>query len=415
MRFDRAGLRGVRLHPAGFLLVDARPTRTGIFRYRRADGTERAEYRPPDEVSHVDSITTLRGASITDLHPADGKVSPANVRDLEVGTVTEARMDGAFVAAELVVKRADAIEAVRTKKRVELSCGYSCDFDATPGMTPAGERYDGVQRNIRYNHVALLPAGTARGGPECALRLDQNDAVLVDGMLLDDPADKDVDRPHDDRADQGDRPMRKITIKGISFEAPEQTAQAVESVLEEQKQRTDALSTELTSTRQKTESLTSELERAKAKVDALSADLQKEKELRADATDPAKVQAAVAARVALERSALKVLGQDFKCDGLSDREIQEKVIAHVHRDARLEGKSADYVAARFDSVIESHQAGDGLDETRRRIDPPKKDGGERSDADSRREREDERTTERTDAAFRKRLAGAYREDLSVTR
>lgn len=413
MRFDRAGLRGVRVHPAGFLLVDARPTRTGIFRYRRADGSERAEYRPPEEVAHADSLTTLRGASVTDLHPSVGRVSPENVASLEVGTVTEARMDGPFVAAELVVKRADAIEAVRTKKRVELSCGYSCDFDPTPGTTPTGERYDGVQRRIRYNHVALLPAGTARGGPECALRLDQNDAVLVDGMLLDDARDEDSDRPTDERADQGDRPMRKITIKGISFEAPEQTAQAVESVLDETKQRMDALTQELTTTKQRADGLTSELERTKAKVDALTADLQKEKELRADATDPQKVQAAVAARVALERSALRILGEEFKCDGLSDREIQEKVITHVHRDARLEGKSADYVAARFDSVIESHRADEGLDETRRRIDPPKK-GGEEA-PDERKDRGDDSGGARTDQAFRKRLAAAYREDLSVTR
>lgn len=401
------------MHPAGFLLVDARPTRTGIFKYRRPDGTVRAEYRPPEEVARADSLTTLRGASVTDLHPVAGRVSPDNVRDLEVGTVTEARMDGSFVVAELIVKRADAIEAVRKKQRVELSCGYQCEFDATPGVLATGERYDGVQRQIRYNHVALLPAGTARGGPECALRLDQNDAVLAEGMLLDDVPNDD-ERPTEERADQGERPMRKITIKGISFEAPDQTAQAIESVLDETKQRLDALGTELKTTKDRADSLTSELDRTKAKVDALTSDLQKEKELRADATDPQKVQAAVAARVALERSALKVLGQDFKCDGLSDREIQEKVIAHVHRDARLEGKSADYVAARFDSVLESHQASDGLDNTRRRIDPPKQ--GEGDGPGARTDQGDPaRTGARTDGDFRKRLASAYREDLSVTR
>jgi uncharacterized protein len=391
MRFDMAGLRGVRMHPAGFLLVDARPTRAGIFKYRRPDGTVRAEYRPPDEVSRTDSLTTLRGASVTDLHPAAGKVSPDNVHQLEVGTVTDVRMDGAFVVAELVVKRADAIEAVRQKKRVELSCGYQCDFEATPGVTPSGERYDGVQRNIRYNHVALLPSGTARGGPECAMRLDANDAVLDDGLV------DATDSPDGTRADAG-VPMSKIVLNGVSYEAPEQTAQAVHVVFGEQKSRLD--------------SLTSDLERQKAKADALQADLDKEKQLRTDALDPQKIAAAVQARVALERSALKVLGDEFKCDGLSDREIQEKVVLHVHKDAKLDGRSPDYVAARFDSVVETFKPDDkgDLDDKRKKVDPPK---GERADAGDKHDDKGEPGAIRTDSDFRKRLATGWREDLSA--
>lgn len=403
----------MRLHPAGFLIVDARPTRSGVFKYRRPDGTIRREYRPPDEVSRLDSLTTLRGASVTDLHPVAGNVTPQTVHELEVGTVTEARMDGAYVVAELVVKRADAIELIRQKKRVELSCGYAQKFDPTPGKTPEGEPYDGVQRNIRYNHVALLPRGTARGGAECSLRLDADDAVLVDGA-----DDNESTERSEDRADEG-APMRKIIIKGISFEAPEQTAQAVESVLTEDKTRLD--------------SLTSELERAKAKVDSLTADLDKEKTLRTDAMDPKKVAAAVAARVSLERSAAKVLEgtlrtdsakdkdieEQLRFDGLTDREIQERVILSVHKDAKLKDRSADYVTARFDSVVESYKPEssesreDGIDRSRRNIDPPTED--ERRDtredrSDKRGKGQDGETGIRTDSDFRKKLGTAWRSD-----
>jgi len=413
MRYDSAELRGVRLHPAGFLIVDARPTRSGVFKYRRADGSIRREYRPPDEVSRLDSLTTLKGASITDDHPVGGVVTPQTVRDLEVGTVTEARMDGAFVFAELVVKRADAIELIRQKKRVELSCGYQQKFDPTPGTTPEGEPYDGVQRAIRYNHVALLPPGGARGGSECSLRLDADDAVLVDG-----PDDTKSDRS-DSQTDEG-VPMSKITIKGISFEAPDQTAQAMQSEMTESKQRLD--------------SVTAELERNKAKVDTLTAELDKEKKLRTDAADPAKITAAVAARVALERSAGKVLegtlrndglrdkelDDKLRFDGLTDREIQERVILAVHKDAKLKDRSADYVTARFDSVVESYQPEaddrehreDGVDKTRRNIDPPRDD--ERRDARDTRERRsnNDGSGVRTDADFRKKLGGAWREDTA---
>jgi uncharacterized protein len=57
--------------------------------------------------------------------------------------------------------------------------GYEVREDHTPG-TWNGQAYDLVQRDIRYNHVALLPPGSGRAGRECALRLDSTAAVLDD-------------------------------------------------------------------------------------------------------------------------------------------------------------------------------------------------------------------------------------------
>lgn len=50
--------------------------------------------------------------------------------------------------------------------KVELSAGYKCDFDLTPGVFN-GEAYDAVQRNIRGNHLALVSEG--RCGPDVAV------------------------------------------------------------------------------------------------------------------------------------------------------------------------------------------------------------------------------------------------------
>jgi DNA-binding CsgD family transcriptional regulator len=202
--------------------------------------------------------------------------------------------------------------------------------------------------------------------------------------------------------------MQKIQIKGISFDAPEQTAAAVQAAMGEDKTRLD--------------SVTSELERMKARVDTLVAELDKEKKLRTDASDPAKIAAAVAGRVALERSATKVLAGTAKkaklsdqeretalrLDGLTDREIQERVILSVHKDAVLKDRSADYVTARFDSVVESYapdeERKDGLDQSRRHIDPPRDDKKERERNDA----GDQNGAVRTDADFRKKLNSAWR-------
>jgi hypothetical protein len=55
-----------------------------------------------------------------------------------------------------------AIEAFQNGEARELSVGYTTDLSWTPGVTPDGATYDGVQRSIRANHHALVPV--ARGG-----------------------------------------------------------------------------------------------------------------------------------------------------------------------------------------------------------------------------------------------------------
>ncbi|MGB1276011.1 MAG: DUF2213 domain-containing protein, partial [Nannocystaceae bacterium] len=58
------------------------------------------------------------------------------------------------------------IEAIESGKR-QVSNGYMADYDMTPGVTPDGQEYDAVQRNIRGNHIAIVDR--ARCGPVCAV------------------------------------------------------------------------------------------------------------------------------------------------------------------------------------------------------------------------------------------------------
>lgn len=70
------------------------------------------------------------------------------------------------------------IGMIDRKEREECSCGYHCDLDPTPGVTPGGERFDAIQKNIRYNHLALGPGGGwGRGGSTVRLRLDAGDGI----------------------------------------------------------------------------------------------------------------------------------------------------------------------------------------------------------------------------------------------
>lgn len=188
-RYDRGSLRSPKTTPQGFLRVDGYPARTGIYEYRRADGSVQLELRPHEEVMHPDSLASYDAAPITIEHPIDGEVNAENVRRHEVGTVAgAARADGDVVAAELVVKDAKAIKLVRAGKQ-ELSPGSKIELDETPGhdqryataKNPTG-RYDAVQRKIRVNHLAIVDR--ARGGSEMRLRMDSAEDVTRDDAVL---------------------------------------------------------------------------------------------------------------------------------------------------------------------------------------------------------------------------------------
>ncbi|MET0793402.1 MAG: DUF2213 domain-containing protein [Polyangiaceae bacterium] len=177
-RYDVDRLGKAERTPTGGIKVPASLTRVGVFPYRRADGTTRLEFRPPEEVFREDSLASFDGAAVTVGHPPEG-VNASNWSGLSRGHVVEksVRKDGSLVAANLTIQDGPTIARVDSGELCEISLGYSVDYEPTPGEYN-GQRYDGVQRNIRGNHVALLPKGAGRAGPDCALRLDSSAAVL---------------------------------------------------------------------------------------------------------------------------------------------------------------------------------------------------------------------------------------------
>jgi len=90
-----------------------------------------------------------------------------------VGHVSgDARQDGDQTLADVVIQDAAAIADVEARRLSDLSPGYTVELDHTPGVTPAGERYDVRRTRIVYDHIALLPPGGGRQGRTVALRLD---------------------------------------------------------------------------------------------------------------------------------------------------------------------------------------------------------------------------------------------------
>jgi hypothetical protein len=156
--------------------VPASVARTGVQVYTDAAGREVREYRPPEEVFSPESIASLAGIPVTVGHP--GTVDSTNWQKHARGHVSDAppgrRPDGAHEWLEPSVYVADGptLGRVESGDLVEVSMGYTADVIAESGTAPNGERYDAVQRNIRFNHLALLQDGRARAGRGARLRLD---------------------------------------------------------------------------------------------------------------------------------------------------------------------------------------------------------------------------------------------------
>lgn len=161
--------------PEGFLRLPARVTRTGIFLYRKADGSIVKELRPPKEVFNEDSLTSLLSKPLTNNHPGEGRVDSTNAKVHTVGFTSDSvQQEDKFVRIFLNVIDESTIKDIMNGKQ-ELSCGYTCEVEQKSGEHN-GERYDSVQHNIRYNHVALVHRG--RAGADVRLSLDDSDAIL---------------------------------------------------------------------------------------------------------------------------------------------------------------------------------------------------------------------------------------------
>lgn len=83
--------------------------------------------------------------------------------DVVVGAMgSDAVYEHPYLKNSLSVWTQDGIDAVESEEQKELSSAYHYDADMTPGTyEETGEDYDGVMRNIRGNHVALVKTGRA--------------------------------------------------------------------------------------------------------------------------------------------------------------------------------------------------------------------------------------------------------------
>lgn len=315
---DRSRVPSVKKTSDGYLRGDAIVTRIGVFTYLNADGTYRKELRHPDDVLSDESLGTLQMIPVTVGHPSK-PVTSENADRLSVGfTGQEVRVDGRHIVVPLTVTTRAGIEAIQGGAQ-ELSLGYKLDLIEESGSYD-GESYTHRQTNIRYNHLAIVDK--ARAGRAARLNLDGIEAsVLIHSM-------------------EKETTMHKVNVDGIAYDA----APEVVNYLSKQTARADKAEAELQTERARADKAEAARDAAVERADAAEAALK--------GTVPASsIQALVQSRVALESKVARVVNLD-NVSTMTDVALMTAALKSKNSSINLDGKSEDYIVARFDALVE---------------------------------------------------------------
>lgn len=331
-----------------------RPTVTciGVFPYMMEDGSIFNELRLPEEVFAPDALNSMRLIPVTNDHPGE-LVTPDNIGKYQVGVTGEDvcradffsgwdsdnvegaflyKTDGTQVTIPMKITERAAIDAVKAGKR-GLSCGYTRDLELKSGVWN-GIHYDGIQRNIRVNHVAICDMG--RAGEAAVIRMDSADKenktfvpTYTEKVADSKPADVPAKTEEKGVNKEGSNMPKKLTLDSATFEVDERVADAYEALAAER----DALIKER-------DSLQGKCDAADAKIQSLETEMSGM--IKADVL-PEKVR---------EYQEIKETADKFGVsleDGMSVTDMKKAVlkVANPALADSLDSKSAEYIDGAF--------------------------------------------------------------------
>lgn len=316
LRYDNIDNIKLTKTPEGYLEGYAITTRTGVFKYMKADGSIQRELRLADEVFKDDAINSFKLLPITDEHPQE-EVNADNAKELAIGfTGEDIKRQDSYLLTKLKITDKKTIDAINSGKR-GLSYGYKVNLVKKDGVYN-GEKYDYVQTNIKGNHLAIVYQG--RAGDKARLRLDGQEAICV------------FDNNFNNNLN-----MKKIKLDGKEFEVSEEVCS-----------RLDTLETDNSSLKDTNEKMQNKLDKLEGERDALKA----KADVLSNKDDSEEIAVKVKQRISLEKKSSKFLKEDEDLSGLSDKDIKTKVIVAFSPEFKADKKSDEYINARFDAVID---------------------------------------------------------------
>ena len=354
-RFELNSTSNIKKTDEGYLLIEAPVARTGVYTYVNPDGSIQRDLVPAESLFNSDSMDTMKLKQITNSHPIELFVDIGTSKERKIGQVGETiKQKGDKLVAKMIVDTKEGIDAILNDGRRELSPGYLCDYDETPGVFE-GEPYDVVQINRRYNHVAIVD--NARGGPELAIKVDGGGSTgYMQDVIKTDSQEEKIDNIDDVDVSNNGGNMSELPTYRIGDNDHKASSEVITYIgsvkakldaAEDGKSKADAkneeLQTQLDETNAKLDAMEAERDSLKAKVDELE---------KVDLKD--EVNKGVKARLELERVAKQVLKKDAKTDEMDNCSLKKAIVLEKYPkvEAKLDSKSDTYLDVWYEVVIE---------------------------------------------------------------
>jgi hypothetical protein len=170
----------------GYATIPDNPlSKVGVFEYRGSQIPDAPDkdavykvYRPAEELGSKETVDSFKLSPWIDNHvmlgSEDEGLTPPEKKGVQGVIGEDVYFKDDVLYGNLRVFSQAMKSAIDKQGKRELSCGYRCRYEATPG-TYKGQAYDYIQREIRGNHLALVDEG--RMGPEVAVQ-DQADRFV---------------------------------------------------------------------------------------------------------------------------------------------------------------------------------------------------------------------------------------------
>jgi hypothetical protein len=335
MRRDELYLKNakkVQWKEDGTFIAHAPITSMGVYVYNRENGTTH-ELRSYEEVFKEDSLKTLENLSIT-LHHPNEEVDDKNKAQYEVGRIIGniSHYDNdPRVYADLHITNKTAIKAALTSGVKFLSCGYKSKDLKTDGVF-LGMSYDTIQTDIRYNHVSLCrkPRGDEHlmiklDGIEDALKFDDAQTEFEEIVSIINNGENNMAIQKEDSGNSNAETIKMFADMQTKIDSKEKELIVAKSEVDKIKGEKDAL---------------------QAKCDSLASELKSLQD-----SFPNQIH-----ELAYKLSSLRTLVNDWGIEGLkadaTEKEMKMAIISKHDKNFKADGKSEEYINARFDSTIE---------------------------------------------------------------
>jgi hypothetical protein len=163
----------------GYITIPNNPiSKSGVFQYLGSSISPELVpdqvynvWRPEEELNNPDTIESFRLTPWIPEHVMLGEgFTPAEDVGVQGVTGETVEFSNGTLYSKLKLFGEDLKKLIRAGLK-ELSCGFRCAWEIKSGVTPQGEAYDVIQRQIRGNHLASVES--ARMGSDVRVAMDR--------------------------------------------------------------------------------------------------------------------------------------------------------------------------------------------------------------------------------------------------